>query len=215
MRIHRFRFLQILAAGVLAASASIAGEYQAAPAGPPPSEVPGAFSALLEKDGTRIVDAKGGVVSEIWLAATAPHGPKSDETNVTLADIPHGSLMGVIRFPAAGKDRRGQAVKPGIYTLRYSMFPIDGAHQGVAPQRDFWLLTRMADDTDPKALPNYDALVDWSRKASGMPHPLVISIWKADDPKADFYSAGESDWVLQRKMGDVWLAIVVIGTAAA
>jgi hypothetical protein len=106
-------------------------------------------------------------------------------------------------------------VKPGIYTLRYSMFPISGDHQGIAPQRDFAVLTRMSDDADPKAAPKYDDLMTWSRKGSGTPHPLVMSIWKADDNKEDFSASGESDWVAQRKLGDVVIAIVVAGKSAA
>lgn len=198
----------------LTATAALA-QFKAEPAGAPPADVAAPFAATLQKQGTKIIDPSGKTLSEIWLVATAPNGPKSGEENVTLPNMPHGSLIGVIRFPAQYNDRRGQVVKPGIYTLRYSMFPISGDHQGIAPQRDFAVLTRIADDTDPKAAPKYDALMDWSRKASGTPHPLVMSIWKADDPKDDFSASGETDWVLQRKLGDVELAIVVVGKASA
>jgi hypothetical protein len=199
----------------MVATAAAFGQYKADSAGAPPTDVPANFRQLLQSDGTKIVDAKGATVSEIWLVSTAPNGPKSSEENITLPNIPHGSLLGVIRFPVAGKDRRGQGIKPGIYTLRYSMFPISGDHQGVAPQRDFAVLTKMSDDTDPKAAPNFEALMGMSRKASGTPHPLVMSIWKADDPKQDFTQQGENDWVLQRKLGDTTIAIVVVGQASA
>ena len=200
--------------GILAAGVAL-GQYKAESAGAAPSDVPSNFRQLLQKEGTKIVDAKGATVSEIWLVSAAPNGPKSSEENITLTNVPHGSLLGVIRFPGAGNDRRGQGIKAGIYTMRYSMFPISGDHQGVAPQRDFAILTKMADDADPKSTPNFEGLMGWSRKASGTPHPLVMSIWKADDPKADFSMQGEKDWVLQRKMGDTVIAIVVLGSAAA
>lgn len=209
--LHRSR--QILIAGLIAAGAAF-GQFKVESAGAPPSEVPAAFGSLLQQEGTRVTDAKGALM-EIWLVSTAPAGTKSGEENVTLPNIPHGSYMGVIRFVQQYNDRRGQVVKPGVYTLRYSMFPISGDHQGIAPQRDFLILDRIADETDPKATPNFDTLMTWSRKASGTPHPLVMSVWKADDPKADFSQQGENDWVLQRKMGDTWLAIVVVGKAAA
>ena len=198
----------------LIASSALAADYKAESAGAPPTDLPASYTAVLQKEGTKITGPSG-VISEIWLVATAPNGPASSEANVTFPNIPHGSLMGIVRFPSPGKDRRGSAVKPGIYTVRYTMFPISGDHQGIAPQRDFWALTRIADDPDPKAAPNYDTLMDWSRKASGTPHPLVMSVWKADDAKADFYSAGEADWVLQRQLGNLWIAIVVVGTSAA
>lgn len=208
-------YSRILIAGVLTAAAALAAEYKAAPAGAPPADVPAPFAGMLQKEGTKILDDKGTAFCEIWLVSTAPTGAKSDEQNVTLTTIPHGSLMGVVRFPVQWYDRRGTPVKPGVYTVRYSMFPISGDHQGIAPQRDFWVLTKMSDDTDPKATPNFDTLMNWSKKAAGSPHPLVMSIWKADDAKEDFSASGESDWVLQRKMGDIWLDIVVVGKSAA
>ena len=206
--------MRIPLTALLACVTLSAADYKAESAGAPPSDVPPAFAQVLQKEGTRIVGPSGPVM-EIWLVSTAPKGPKTSESNVTLTEVPHGALMGVVRFPATGKDRRGTQVKAGTYTARFSMFPISGDHQGIAPQRDFWVLTRIADETDPNVKPDYDTLMKWSSKASGTPHPLVMSVWKADEAKADFYSSGESDWVLQRQMGDVWLAIIVAGTAAA
>ena len=200
---------------VAVAALSAFGQYKAQPAGAPPSDVPPAFVQLLEKAGTRITDASGNAVAEIWLVASVKKGAKSAEENVTLPDIPHGTLLGVLRAPAKYNDRRGQTIKPGVYTLRYSMFPINGDHQGAAPQRDFFVLTKMSDDSDPAATPNFETLMGWSRKASGTPHPLVLSIWKADDPKPDFSLQGESDWVLTHSAGDTALAIILVGKASS
>jgi hypothetical protein len=203
---------KVLLCGAIAAVAALA-QYKAEPTGAPPADVPAAYTAVLEKAGTKITGPNG-EYADIWLVAAAPTGPDSGEQNVTLPTVPHGSLMGIIRFPNAAKDRRGQQVKPGIYTLRYSMFPINGDHQGVAPQRDFFILSRISDDPDPKSTPAFDPLMELSKKAAGTPHPLVMSIWKADDQNQNFTQQGD-DWVLQRKMGDVNLAIVLVGTASA
>ena len=54
-----------------------------------------------------------------------------------------------------------------------------------------------------------------SRKASGTPHPAVLSFWKADSDAPGFSKQGESDWVLQAKIGDTPIAIILIGLAAA
>jgi hypothetical protein len=198
---------------VFLTAAAAFGQYKAAPAGPPPSDVPPAFASLLEQNGTQITDGTGKVVVQIWVVKSIKKGPKSSEENVTLPDIPHGTLLGVLKAPGTYNDRRGQVIKPGVYTLRYSMFPINGDHQGVAPQRDFFVLTKMSDDGDPNANPNFDTLMTWSRKASGTPHPLVLSIWKADDPKPDFSQQGD-DWVLTHSAGDTALSIILVGKAS-
>ena len=52
-----------------------------------------------------------------------------------------------------------------------------------------------------------------SRETLGM--WLVMSIWKADDPTENLTQQGENDWVLQRKMGDTTLAIIVVGKGSA
>lgn len=204
---------RVIVGGVFTVVTALA-QYKAESAGAPPSDVPSPIASVLQKDGTKVTGPNG-TLCEIWLVSTAPKGSPSGEQNVTLPTVPHGSLMGIIRFTSAGKDRRGQMIKPGIYTLRYSMFPINGDHQGVAPQRDFFVLSSIADDKDPKATPDFDTLTKGSEKALGTKHPGVMSIWKADDMNQNLTQQGESDWVLQRKIGDLNLAIVVVGTAAA
>src|SRR5882762_5012164 len=71
------------------------------------------------------------------------------------------------KITSNGSDRRGQTIKAGVYTLRYGIMPVNGDHQGAAPQRDFVLMTPAADDKDLNATPNFEALVAMSRKASG------------------------------------------------
>ncbi len=148
------------------------------------------------------------------MVSTSPKASGAPEENSTAA-IVHGALLGAIHFPKKASDRRGQTINAGVYTLRYSMFPINGDHQGVAPQRDFALLTPAAEDRDPAATPDFNTLMGWSRKASGTPHPAVLSIWKqeASDFKPGFAAMGEHDWVLQSKAGDIMLAVILVGKA--
>jgi hypothetical protein len=189
-------------------------QYKSEPAGPPPAEVAPAIAQALQKSGSKISN-NGAAYCEIWFRSDKPNGPKSAEDGVTLPTIPQGSLLGVIRFDGKGADRRGQTIKPGVYTLRYSIIPVNGDHQGAAPQRDFLLMTPAAEDKDLNATPNFEALVAMSRKASGTPHPAVLSFWKADSDASGFSKQGESDWVLQAKIGDTPIAIILIGLAAA
>ena len=134
---------------------------------------------------------------------------------MTLPNMPMGALLGVIRFDGHGSDRRGQTIQPGVYTLRYGIMPMNGNHQGAAPQRDFLLLTPAAEDRDLNAAPNFDALVAMSRKASGTPHPAVLSFWKADADSPGFSQQGDTDWVLQSKVGDTPIAVIVAGAAGS
>lgn len=205
--------LKTFAILVLAATAALAdGKMKAEAAGPLPEAAAG-LKSVLEAQGTKIVDGAGKVYCEIWLRGAAPADAKSAEQNITLPELPHGAFMGVISFPNGASDRRGQAIKAGVYTLRYSNFPITGDHQGVAPQRDFLVLGSVAADTDTAALPAFTPLMEAARKTSGTGHPLVLSLWKADQPQAGLTMEGEHDWVLQHKVGSLMLAIIVSGRA--
>jgi hypothetical protein len=181
------------------------------PAGPPPAGVSPAVTSTLQKDGIKVMDGQK-VWCELWFRSTAPSGPKSTEEAVSLPTIPQGSFLGIIQFPARGADRRGQTIKPGVYTLRYGNYPQNGDHQGVEPQRDFLVLSPIADDKDTTKNLSFDALMDLSRKASGSAHPAVLSMWHVEsDFKPGISQQGESDWVLQTKIGDLPVAVIVAG----
>jgi hypothetical protein len=198
-----------LTAAILAAGA-FGQDYKMQPGGPPPDEV-GALKSAVEAKSIRIVDSTGKVYCDLWMRSTPAPAGKSTEENITMPEVIHGTFFGVIQFPAGAADRRGQPIKPGFYTLRYSNFPITGDHQGVAPQRDFFLLSKLADDNDASATPKFDVLVAMSRKASSGTHPLVLSIWKPDTFAAGFSKEGEHDWVLQVKVGSMPVAIILAG----
>jgi len=193
-------------------SATLAfGQYKMEQAGAPPADLAPAFASALEPQGVKIMGAGGTVYCEIWLRAKLASGPKSTDDAVTLS-IPQGALLGVIRFAGAAQDRRGQSLKAGTYTLRYSQYPVNGDHQGVAPQRDFAVLVRAGDDSDPNATPGFDALVALSAKASGTPHPAVLSVWNsASDKFPSFGKQGDHDWVLDAKVGDIPISIILAG----
>ena len=179
----------------------------------PTPGLPAPYAAVLQAQGQR-VSGPGGAWCEIWLAKTLPVGPKSSDAAITL-NVAQGSLLGILHFPNKGADRRGQVIPAGVYTLRYSLFPVDGAHSGVAPQRDFALLTPIASDPDPAAKPAYEELIKSSGKASGTPHPAVLSL-ETPPPGAATPSVvkeGEHDWVLTVKAGDLTFSVIVVGKA--
>ncbi len=190
-------------------------QYRLEKIGAAPPETGSSVHGLLAKEGHRVLTAAGKPAFEIWLRAEAPKGPPSGEEAVSINTVPQGSLMAVIRFPEKWADRRGQSIKPGLYTMRYSLFPVTGDHQGVAPQRDFFLLSPANIDTDGRATPNFADLVAMSLKATGTPHPGVFSIWKpeAAEYKAGFHKEGEHDWVFTEKIGDLPVSMILIGAA--
>lgn len=199
---------------VLSALAALA-QYKAEATGAPPAALDAAVIAQLQKTGTKVMGPDGSVFCEIWFRDSIPPAVNSEES-VTFTNIGQGTLLGAIQFPKTGADRRGQTLKPGVYTLRYSMYPINGDHQGAAPQRDFAVMTPAGDDKNPTALPDFKTLVEWSKKASNTPHPAVLSIWKQDsDFKPGLSQLGEHDWVLQVKLGDKPLAIILVGKTEA
>jgi hypothetical protein len=193
------------------AFSALAQDYKLEPVTTVAPGLPAAYAALIQTGGFRVSGASG-AWCEVWLAKSVPVGAKPDDAAVSFA-FAQGTLLGVIRFPGKGADRRGQVIPAGVYTLRYSLFPVDGAHSGVAPQRDFALLTPLAADPDPAAKPAFDDLVKMSGKASGTPHPAVLSL---ETPPAgatapSVVKEGEHDWTLTLKAGDVTFSIIVVG----
>jgi hypothetical protein len=147
----------------------------------------------------------------VWFRKSIPAIPKPADDAIVLP-IAQGTLLGILRFPSDGYDRRGQTVKAGVYTLRYSLYPVDGAHQGVAPQRDFAVLTPLAADADPNAMPSFDALVDASIKGVEVPHPAILSLEApAGGTLPTVSKEGDSDWVLKVKAGNVPIGIIIVG----
>ena len=199
---------------LLVPASAMLAQYKMEPAGPPPAEAPAPFASLLQKEGGKIVAANGTVFCEIWFRAAAPAGPKSAEDGVSLTAIPHGAFLGVLRFPGRGADRRGQTIKPGLYTLRFSYHPVNGDHLGAAPQRDFLVLTPIAEDKGPESVAKFDDLMVMSRKASGTGHPAVLSLAPSSSTKfPDLAKEGDHDWVVHVKVGELGLALIVVGKA--
>ncbi|MGP0075810.1 MAG: hypothetical protein ACLPWF_28170 [Bryobacteraceae bacterium] len=208
---------------LLAPATMLGQQYKADQAGPPPPEVAPGVAQALAKTGFQI-SANGVRYCEIWLRTTVPSGLRPTEhtatldanpANVTLPNIPVGALLGVIRFDGEGSDRRGQSMKPGVYTLRYGIMPLNADHQGAAPQRDFLLLIPASEDRDLNATPNFHRLVALSRKASLTAHPAVLSVRKAASDSPGFSRQGDTDWVLEAQVGDTPIAIIVAGTAGS
>lgn len=189
--------------------ASLSAQYRTAPAGPlPPEAAP--LAAALHPEGLRVAKPDGAALCDFWFVREV--GKEGEPEQNATWGIAHGTLLGVVRVESRWSDRRGQPIRPGIYTLRISFFPMNGDHQGVAPQRDFAILSPVDIDTDPAARPSFDALMEMSRKASRTPHPLVLSLWKESGPvETGIAAEGESDQVLRTMIAGTPVALIVYG----
>jgi hypothetical protein len=198
---------------VLLAISSLAlfGQYSVEPAGPPPSDLPAGMVAALSENGHKVVAQDGTPWAEFWFAKDSVEGDDTGELDVSWGNVAHGTFIGVVRWPSQGESRRGQVIEPGVYTLRFSFYPVDGAHQGVEPSRDFLILSKAEDDTDPNAKPDYETLMPQSMMAAGTPHPLTMACWKAEGDWQEGISQMDHDTVLGVKVGDTEINVIVKG----
>jgi hypothetical protein len=204
-----------------AGSRAFAASYKVEPSATPPTSLSDALKGILQAQGSRILNEQGGTWCEIWIRKEVANTGKPVSPDAKYPALHLGSLLGVMSFPAAGSDYRGQAIKPGIYTMRYCLIPQDGNHLGAAPIRDFVLLVPVAEDAkDPEAVMTVEELVNLSRKASGTNHPAVINLGRP--PESLSGPTLEKDdldhWVLKTKTqskpaADLLIGIVVVGRA--
>lgn len=146
-----------------------------------PADNPGIADALrksLDSAGYRVILADGTPLCNLWFRSALPirAGVSGSLAGVAYAEISESTLVGLVSFPKAAKDYRGQGVKAGLYTLRYALIPADGNHLGAAPARDFLLMVALASDRDPDSQFSFDELVKLSRDGIAAPHPAPLSL---------------------------------------
>jgi hypothetical protein len=169
----------------------------------------------LDAKGARVIGGNGKPLCEIWFRKEIPT-VKAEVPNANFGQIPEGTLMGVINFPAGASDFRGQAIKAGYYTLRYELILTDGNHLGVSSFRDFVLLCPVAEDKYPAAL-SFDDTVKLSRNASGGPHPSPWSLVPAtsNDGLPKIVKTDVEHIILEAKLttksGPLAMGLVVVG----
>jgi len=213
------KFYLVLAIPLLfSASALAQGNYrvETVPA-PTGSEVPKALLDVLDGQGARLAGDQG-VVCEIWLRKEMTLGQAAGGLgDIMYGQLGTGNVVGVLHFPSAGADFRGQAVKPGYYALRYALIPQDGAHMGVYSTRDALHLTPVATDTQIDQALSYEDMVKLGKQASGAPHPAFLVMSAVADgasfPSVAMDDLGHSNLQLklQGKNGELPIGITVVG----
>jgi hypothetical protein len=181
-------------------------------------DAPEKVKAAIESVGYRVFLQNPLAACDVWLARDVPTGKRSDAKggSYPFAD---SEFLGVIAFPkGGGRDFRGQAIRPGAYTVRYQLLPSDGNHLGVAPNPDFVLLVPAAEDLDPAVNYDFGKLVEMSAAASHTAHPAAFEMMPPEegDPHV---TQTEDGWIalqapLTTKDGKkMMVGIVVKGSA--
>lgn len=206
---------------LLTALESWAASYKLETTATPPDGVSESLKSLMQPQGYKIVNEQGVVWCEVWIRKEITNLNKPASPDAKYPALHTGELVGLLRFSGPGSDYRGQAVKPGTYTMRYCLILQDGNHLGAAPILDFVLLAPASEDSeDPDALLSVDEVVALSRKASGTNHPAVINL--APPPAASETATLEKDdldhWVLRVKTqskpkAELPIGIIVVGRA--
>lgn len=198
-RLRRKFASSLFLAALFVASSAAAQTYKVEAANAPaPQELSAAVRDALSSNALRVLGPQG-TLCEIWLRTPVPaSATPSAELGVAYGQLSDGTLVGAIRFASAAKDYRQQVIKPGVYTLRYALQPVDGNHQGVSPYRDYFLLAPAAADTSIAPLNDKD-LYAMSRKASGTGHPSVWSLVAADAAPSALPGIAHQD------DGDLWV----------
>lgn len=135
-----------------------------------------ALRNAVEPKGHRVILSDGTTLCDIWLRKQVTTKAKGDLAGAIYTELPESALVGVISFPKDARDYRGQQVKAGAYTLRYTVHPADGNHLGISVYRDFLVLSPVSADQNPDAVLKFEELMKLSAKTLGSVHPSPISL---------------------------------------
>jgi hypothetical protein len=168
-----------------------------------PKEVQEPVGKLLSNKCIQFSDAKG-LLAELWFRKEVPAKatPEQVKNGLTYKEVQQGTILGVVRVAQQSGDYRKQKIKPGVFTIRLAIQPMDGDHMGTAPYGEFGLLIPAGEDKGDNLEPK--KMHEMSMKASGTGHPAVFLLFPAGEkdvagaPK--LVDKGEGHWVLMIKL---------------
>jgi hypothetical protein len=192
----------------------------------PPKQLDKAVSDLLGPKSVQFLN-KDELVAEVWFRKEVPvtATPQQLEKGLTYEQIPETTLMGAIRIDKTVTDYRKQKIKPGVYTLRLGVQPMDGDHMGTAPDPYFFLVSPAAEDKKPGLIKDPKDLQDLSTKATGGSHPGVFLLVPVKDPGAEgkLVKMPGDNWVLEKRLdatakgqkGPLVIGLTLVGVSSA
>jgi hypothetical protein len=193
---------------------------------PPPKGLDKAVSDELAAKSVQFFN-KDELVAEVWFRKEVPvtATPQQLQGGLTYEQVPETTLMGAVRFDKPITDYRKQKIKPGVYTLRLGVQPMDGDHMGTAPNPYFLLVSPAAEDKKPGPMKDPKDLQDLSTKSTGGSHPGVFLLVPTKDAGAEpkLVSMPGNNWVLQKRLdatakgqkGALSIGLTLVGVSSA
>ena len=191
---------------------------------PPPADaLSPEIAGLLSPTGFKVTEGTR-VVCEVWLCKEWPIAADAKTTGEINYPLTPGQVFGAIRFGRKAADFRDQEVPAGVYVVRYAQQPVDGAHVGTFPTRDFCALLPAAKDRLAAVL-DYKTLTTLSKETTGTAHPAIRPLLKAQEGESPAIRSDEEKmWTMVRLTGktrqgaaalkDLPIELVVAGKAA-
>jgi hypothetical protein len=160
-----------------------------------PDDLAPAVRKLLDEQALVVRDGDTELMT-VWFRTAIPAKATEEQVKngITYAEIPEGTLVGAVRFPAKFTDYRKQELAAGVYTLRFALQPDIGDHTGTSPHTSFCLMCRAKDDKDAadvekKKLIEVSSLVNEGR------HPAVLLMWPNNGKDAGVKVVSKGDGV--------------------
>lgn len=143
----------------------------------PPGKLAEPVRKLLDEQAL-VVRGGDAVVMRVWFRAEIPAKASEEQVKngLTYREIPEGTLVGAIEFPAKFTDYRKQELPAGVYTLRFAVQPDIGDHTGTTPHPEFCLICPATDDTTDEDIEK-KKLIELSSKVNEGRHPAVLLLW--------------------------------------
>ncbi|MBA4192177.1 MAG: hypothetical protein C0467_29730 [Planctomycetaceae bacterium] len=143
----------------------------------PPAKLAEPIRKLLDPEALVVRDGDT-VVMRVWFRDTIPAKATEEQVKngITYREIPEGTLVGAIEFPAKFTDFRKQELAAGVYTLRFAVQPDIGDHTGTSPHPDFCLLCPAAEEKNEELIEKKQ-LIEISSKVNEGRHPAVLLMW--------------------------------------
>jgi hypothetical protein len=171
------RSLPLLALLLLAAPAAAANLKVKVEETPPPKELAEPIHKLLDTKAMIVSDGSGKPLATMWTRQSLDSKATADQAEKGLRynHIAESTVLGAVQFHQEWSDYRKQKIKPGVYTLRLGIQPMDGDHMGTAPYSEFALLAPAAKDTKPDLL-DTDSLHELSSNSTTRKHPGIMML---------------------------------------